>query len=84
MRLSSIYQKIRRFRPLALIGGGGAVFGVVPGCDPEVANILVGGLEAASISVIQALFETVTQEAGIDASGTVPTVLLDAVTKMLA
>ena len=84
--LGSIYRKVRRWPTLLLVGSGGAVFGVVPGCDPEVSNILANGLEAAAstaaTSLIQALFETVTREAGADTIGTVPTVMLDTIQQL--
>jgi len=81
MMLGSIYRKVCRWPGLMLLAGGGTVFAVVPGCDPEVSNLLVDGLESAAstaaTSIIQALFETVTRDSGGGAVDTVPTVMLD-------
>ena len=81
--LGSIYRKVRRWPALVLLAGGGSVFAVVPGCDPEVSNILVNGLESAAstaaTSIIQALFETVTQETSGGTVDSVPTVMLDTI-----
>jgi len=80
--LGSIYRKVRRWSAYMLLAGGGTVL-AVPGCDPEVSNILVNGFESAAstaaTSLIQAIFETVTRETGGDAVDTVPTVMLDTI-----
>ena len=77
MKLGLNNRKPLKLRILALLGSGGILFGSagVPGCDSDVQSILVEGLEGASVSVLQALFQRITPDETIDDDGIfVPTV----------
>ena len=75
MKLGSIHRRICRFRPLALIGGSGAVFAVIAGCKPEVVNIAADALEGGFLAGIPSFFEWLRQDT--EDVESIPTVLLD-------
>ncbi len=84
MSLKSMTMRMRNGRAWLVLGSGGMLFGSVPGCDPDVQAILVGGMEAAMTSaataMIQALFQTITPSS---VDGNVPTVMLDTVRDLI-
>lgn len=70
-----------RLKLVSLVAGAGFLFGGGIGCDPDVQAVLVSGLEAATVAVIEGLFQTVTPDGAPDV--VVPTVMLDNVRSLL-
>jgi len=54
---------------LAVVLGGGMMFGVVPGCDEQVGNTLVLGISQAIISALQVKFTQSVDEPSDSAGG---------------
>ncbi len=71
-----------RLKLISLVAGAGFLFGGGVGCDPDVQAVLVDGLSAATVAVIEGLFQTITPDGATDAI--IPTVMLDLVAPPLA
>jgi hypothetical protein len=76
MKLGFVYRRLRGWRSWLLASGAGLVFGVVPGCDPEVTNTLIKGLGETAIKVLEVKYwQTVNDATGSEnLTPTVPSV----------
>lgn len=77
MKLGTIWQRLRHFSPLAMLGAGGIML-QIPSCGEEgLTSTFLTSIEAAVTTALPEIFELMRENVNQDNPDYVPTVMLD-------